>query len=112
MGALHGGHLSLIKLAREKNKRAAVVMSLFVNPTQFNDPADLEKYPRDEENDFRLAKKAGCDAVFAPSSEVMYPDGIGGTQIHVPVISEKWESRIGLDISMEWRRLLQNCSTS
>lgn len=73
MGALHEGHLSLVKRAVEENDVALV--SVFVNPTQFNNPNDLATYPRDEENDFRLLARAGATAVFAPSVEEMYPDG-------------------------------------
>lgn len=73
MGALHEGHLSLVKRAVEENDVALV--SVFVNPTQFNNPNDLATYPRDEENDFRLLAQAGATAVFAPSVEEMYPDG-------------------------------------
>ncbi len=73
MGALHEGHLSLVKRAVEENDVALV--SVFVNPTQFNNPTDLATYPRDEENDFRLLAEAGATAVFAPSVEEMYPEG-------------------------------------
>lgn len=73
MGALHEGHLSLVKRAVEENDVALV--SVFVNPTQFNNPNDLATYPRDEENDFRLLAQAGATVVFAPSVEEMYPDG-------------------------------------
>ncbi len=71
MGALHEGHLSLVKRAVEDND--VVVASVFVNPTQFNNPHDLETYPRSEEEDIRLLAKAGVSAVFAPTPEEMYP---------------------------------------
>lgn len=71
MGALHEGHLSLIRRAKKENK--IVVASVFVNPVQFNNPADLEKYPRTPEKDVALLEGAGCDAVFMPSVEEMYP---------------------------------------
>ena len=73
MGALHAGHLSLIEAARAEND--TVVMSLFVNPAQFGDDADLGSYPRDEEHDLALAREAGVDLVFTPSAEEMYPPG-------------------------------------
>lgn len=73
MGALHEGHLALFAAARRDCE--TVVASLFVNPTQFNDRADLTAYPRDEARDIRLATDAGVDYVFAPSEEEMYPPG-------------------------------------
>lgn len=73
MGALHEGHLSLLRAARTECER--VVMSLFVNPTQFGDVADLARYPRDETRDLALAENAGVDLVFAPSGDEMYPQG-------------------------------------
>ncbi len=95
MGFLHEGHASLIRMAakdRDSDKpTGTVVMSLFVNPTQFNDPSDLEKYPRDEVRDKKIAKQAGCDVVFAPPLEVVYPEGLNATRIHVPGVSERWE---------------------
>lgn len=73
MGALHDGHLSLVETATKRGD--AVVASIFVNPTQFNNPTDLATYPRKEADDFRLLESAGVDAVFAPSVEEIYPDG-------------------------------------
>ncbi|MBD5289755.1 MAG: pantoate--beta-alanine ligase [Bacteroides sp.] len=73
MGALHEGHLSLVRRARKENDLVAV--SIFVNPTQFNNPTDLETYPRDEERDFRLLAPEGTDMVFAPSVSEIYPSG-------------------------------------
>ena len=72
MGSLHEGHLSLLRAAREECD--TVVMSLFVNPAQFSDPADLRAYPHDEARDLELAAEAGVDVVFAPDEE-MYPPG-------------------------------------
>ena len=73
MGALHDGHLALVRRAREAS--GYVVVSLFVNPTQFNDPADLARYPRDEATDATLLRGAGADLLFAPSAEEVYPPG-------------------------------------
>jgi pantoate--beta-alanine ligase len=73
MGALHEGHLALLRAARIENE--TVVMSLFVNPTQFAEPGDLARYPRDEEGDLGLARAAGVDLVFAPSADELYPPG-------------------------------------
>jgi pantoate--beta-alanine ligase len=71
MGALHTGHLTLINTS--KVETALTVCSIFVNPTQFNNPDDLARYPRTLEADCRLLEEAGCDVVFAPSVEEMYP---------------------------------------
>ena len=72
MGALHDGHLSLVKRCVEEND--VCVVSVFVNPTQFNDKHDLETYPRTLEKDCSLLESAGCDYVFAPTVEEMYPE--------------------------------------
>jgi pantoate--beta-alanine ligase len=72
MGALHAGHISLIKKAKTEND--IVVCSIFVNPTQFNDPNDLIKYPRTPEKDRELLLNAGCDILFFPSINEMYPE--------------------------------------
>lgn len=76
MGALHDGHMSLVNEAISRGD--SVVASVFVNPVQFNNPADLATYPRDEEADFSLLSGAGVGAVFAPSVEEMYPGGTDG----------------------------------
>jgi pantoate--beta-alanine ligase len=73
MGSFHEGHLALFRAAREEND--AVVVSLFVNPAQFDQPSDLSRYPRDEAHDAELAERAGVDVLFAPSVEELYPDG-------------------------------------
>ena len=71
MGALHDGHASLVKKSVKENN--ITVVSVFVNPTQFNDPKDLSSYPRDLEADCKLLESVGADYVFAPSVEEMYP---------------------------------------
>ena len=73
MGAYHAGHLALFAAAREEND--LVVASLFVNPAQFGDPADLERYPRDEAADAAIAEEAGVDVLFAPPVDELYPPG-------------------------------------
>lgn len=72
MGALHEGHLSLVKRSALENE--ATVVTIFVNPTQFNDPSDLEQYPRTPEKDLKLLKSYHVDVVFMPSVEEMYPE--------------------------------------
>jgi pantoate--beta-alanine ligase len=81
MGALHPGHLSLIKQAREGNN--VVICSIFVNPTQFTDTADLEKYPRPIADDIQKLEEAGCDVLFTPPVNEMYAD------------NEHWHLNIG-----------------
>ncbi|MDE6329494.1 MAG: pantoate--beta-alanine ligase [Muribaculaceae bacterium] len=73
MGALHAGHISLVERAVKENDTA--IASVFVNPTQFNNPDDLKNYPRTEEEDIRILAQAGVAAVFVPSVEEIYPDG-------------------------------------
>lgn len=73
MGALHAGHLSLVEYARPLVD--VVVASIFVNPTQFNDPDDLAKYPRPVERDIQMLQHAKCDLLFMPEVEEMYPTG-------------------------------------
>lgn len=73
MGALHDGHLSLVKNARAQNDR--VITSIFVNPKQFNQSSDLEAYPRDEEADAAMLRACNVDVLWAPEADVIYPDG-------------------------------------
>ena len=88
MGALHAGHLSLVRAARAEND--VVVVSLFVNPTQFNEAADLDAYPRDEARDAEAAAAAGADLLFAPSAGEVYPPGFA-TTVRIAGLTEHLE---------------------
>jgi pantoate--beta-alanine ligase len=88
MGALHAGHMSL--MTRARTECDVVVVSLFVNPTQFNEAADLAAYPRTEESDAAMASEAGVDVLFAPSADDMYPAGFA-TTIAVPGLEDVLE---------------------
>ncbi len=85
MGALHEGHLSLLHAARAECD--LVVMSLFVNPAQFGPSEDLDRYPRDEERDARLAAEAGVDLIYAPGVDEVYPEGFS-TRVEVDRLTE------------------------
>ncbi len=89
MGNLHSGHVSLVELAREHAER--VVVSIFVNPTQFGEGEDFEEYPRTLERDTRRLKKPAADLIFAPDVETVYPFGLkDATTISVPRITENF----------------------
>ncbi len=89
MGNLHDGHLSLVSLAREHAER--VVVSIFVNPTQFGEGDDFAQYPRTLERDRRLLKRVKADLLFVPDEETMYPFGIdNATSVTVPVITAEF----------------------
>jgi pantoate--beta-alanine ligase len=88
MGALHAGHESLIRAARGEND--VVVVSLFVNPAQFNDPRDLEAYPRDERRDGQIAERHGADILFAPAQDEVYRAG-ASTKVIVEGLGEVFE---------------------
>jgi pantoate--beta-alanine ligase len=96
MGALHAGHLSLVDAGRERvggKGRAFVVLSVFVNPTQFGPHEDFHAYPRDLERDARSAESAGVDLLFAPSAAEMYPDE-PRTRVEVTGLSEPLCGRV------------------
>ena len=88
MGALHDGHMSLVRRAREEN--ATAVVSIFVNPAQFGPGEDFTAYPRDIDADLARLEEAGVDVVFAPSADEMYPNGFD-THIDVGRIAERLE---------------------
>jgi len=88
MGALHAGHLALIAEARQRAERVAT--TIFVNPTQFNDKADLARYPRQEAEDAMKLRASECDLLWVPSVDDIYPDGFS-TSVRVSGISDRWE---------------------
>ena len=88
MGALHAGHASLIRRAREENHTA--VVTIFINPRQFNEATDFDRYPRDEAADLRVCGAAGADLVFIPGVEEIYPPGFQ-TTVHVAELTEPLE---------------------
>ncbi|MBJ7415086.1 MAG: pantoate--beta-alanine ligase [Niveispirillum sp.] len=88
MGALHDGHLTLVRRGRELADR--VIATIFVNPTQFGPNEDFSRYPRDEAGDAAKLASAGCDLLFAPTVDVMYPAGFT-TSIDVGPVTTRWE---------------------
>jgi pantoate--beta-alanine ligase len=89
MGALHAGHQSLIEIAKTKGKK--VLVSIFVNPLQFEDKNDLKNYPKSLDSDMNLAEKAGADGVFIPSEDVIYPGTV--VEISAGELGEKYEGQ-------------------
>jgi pantoate--beta-alanine ligase len=88
MGALHDGHASLIRRAHQES--ATVLVTIFVNPRQFNETADYDKYPRNEAADVRLAGSAGADLVWIPTVDEVYPAGFQ-TSVRVVALTEPLE---------------------
>lgn len=89
MGALHEGHLSLVRAAREECD--VVIVSIFVNPTQFNNAEDLELYPRQEEDDLKLLEEVGCDFVFLPTTNEIYPEDYKTINLDLGVLETTME---------------------
>jgi pantoate--beta-alanine ligase len=94
MGALHEGHASLVRVARDRVGDGVVVVSVFVNPMQFGAGEDLDRYPRTLDADLELCKREGVDVVFAPSVEEVYPDGEPQVQVDPGPVAELLEGRI------------------
>ena len=91
MGALHQGHLSLVKKAKKKNN--ICVVSIFVNPTQFDNPEDLVKYPKTIENDIRLLETVNCDVVFIPSVEEIYAQNVNSEKFEFDGLENQMEGK-------------------
>ncbi len=91
MGALHNGHISLIDDSKKQND--LTICSIFVNPTQFNDPADFKKYPKTIENDVYLLEKEGCDIIFLPPVEEIYPPGTSTIHYELGVLETVLEGK-------------------
>ncbi|HEV2595651.1 MAG TPA: pantoate--beta-alanine ligase [Sphingomicrobium sp.] len=91
MGALHAGHMALIAAAKQRADKVAA--SIFVNPTQFGPNEDFARYPRREEQDLRMLEDAGCDFLWLPSVEDVYPAGFA-TTVHVRGVTELWEGEV------------------
>jgi pantoate--beta-alanine ligase len=88
MGALHAGHIALVEEARRRADR--VVATIFVNPLQFGANEDLDRYPRQEERDAEMLEQAGCDLLWLPQGQDMYPPGFA-TTVSVKGLSERWD---------------------
>ena len=91
MGALHAGHMALVEEARRRADRVSA--TIFVNPLQFGANEDLDRYPRQEEKDAQMLAEAGCDLLWIPDAEDMYPPGFA-TMVSVKGLSERWEGEV------------------
>lgn len=88
MGALHAGHMALVEEAKRRADKVAA--TIFVNPAQFGPNEDFARYPRREEEDARMLRESGCDLLWTPGVEDIYPPGFS-TSVHVSGVSERWE---------------------
>jgi pantoate--beta-alanine ligase len=91
MGALHAGHLALVEEARRRADR--VIATIFVNPLQFGANEDLDRYPRQEEKDAEMLEQAGCDLLWLPQAQDIYPPGFA-TTVSVKGLSDRWEGEV------------------
>ena len=94
MGALHEGHASLLRLARERVSDGPVVASIFVNPLQFGAGEDLDRYPRTFEADLKMCEREGVDVVFAPSLDEVYPGGQPQVTVEPGPLADAWEGEV------------------
>ena len=108
MGALHAGHVALVRAARRRARR--VVVSIFVNPTQFAPEEDLASYPRNFDSDLAILAKLPVDLVWAPSSELMYPPGFATRVVPAGPAAAGLEDRFRPQFSPVWRRWSPSCS--
>lgn len=108
MGALHDGHVSLVKRSIAEND--VTIVSVFLNPTQFNDKKDLERYPQNLDADCELLEKCGADYVFAPTVEEMYPVP-DKRRFDFPPVTSVWKVRTVPGISMACVRWFPDYST-
>ncbi|HVM23601.1 MAG TPA: pantoate--beta-alanine ligase [Sphingomicrobium sp.] len=88
MGALHAGHMALVEAARAHAD--SIAATIFVNPAQFGEGEDFSRYPRREEQDAQMLEQAGCELLWMPRAEDIYPDGFA-TTVHVAAVSDRWE---------------------
>ena len=100
MGALHEGHLSLVQLSLDRG--AKTLVSIYVNPTQFNNPEDLAKYPNTLEKDLEMLEAMGCDAVFLPTAEMLYPEGLKSRAFSLGAWTSTWKVPGGPVTSRAW----------
>ena len=108
MGSLHEGHFSLIRRSVQEND--VTIVSIFINPTQFDDSSDFNKYPRDPERDVEGCEREGVDFIFIPSAEDMYPDSGGPAVTWVEIAGSSTETLCGLSRPGHFRGVVTICS--